>query len=497
MKISKISFKNIHSLRGEHHIDFSSGPLAESGLFAITGATGSGKSTLLDVITLALFNKVPRIGAITETVIEDQGGIMTRNTTDCYAEVEYIVEGKTYRSHWSIERNRNNNLKDRKQEITDVATGAIIDSGKSSVPAKNEALIGLSYDQFVKAIVLSQGQFSKLLKAKRDERNKLLEDITGAKDYRAIGIAVYRKFKDAKVARETQEVRLEEVELLPEEEKTKLIAQERELTKAKTTQKKALEVLKAEIDNKKGILKNELVLKTNNDLQKQLKKDLDAFKKEESRLQKHAKYVVHTPLISDYEQKDKALKEHTEELSKQTAHEKTVLKDYNDLLQQATTLLKKPVEPSEFNQALNTLNTTYTALKKDEDLAQAEAKLYEDAIKKLLGDINKDTVRIPFNGQPSTFVTGITPVENKVLGFLKTAQVDTTHQLEARENKVNESLAAVGSLKVAFTKYQSELQQKQSKETELKGSEAQVVKHSAILKDLDKELPVLDAEVTK
>ncbi|WP_417620008.1 AAA family ATPase [Oceanihabitans sediminis] len=497
MKISKIRFKNIHSLRGEHHIDFSSGPLAESGLFAITGATGSGKSTLLDVITLALFNKVPRIGAISKAVIEDQGGIMTRNAADCYAEVEYIVEGKTYRSHWSIERNRNNNLKDRKQEIIDVTTGAIIESGKSSVPTKNEELIGLSYDQFVKAIVLSQGQFSKLLKAKRDERNKLLEDITGAKDYRSIGIAVYRKFKEAQDACEKQEVRLGEVELLPEEEKTKLIAQERELTKAKTTQKKALEVLKAEIDNKKGILKNELVLKANNDLQKQLAKDLDAFKKEESRLQKHAKYVVHTPLISDYEQKDKALKEHTEELSKQTAHEKMVLKDYNDLLQQATTLLKKTVEPSEFNQALNTLNTTYTALKKVEDLAQAEAKLYEDAIKKLLGDINKDTVRIPFDGQPSTFVTGVTPVEDKVLGFLKTAQVDTTHQLEARENKVNESLATLGSLKVAFTKYQSELQQKQSKETELKGSEAQVVKHSAILKDLDKELPVLDAEVTK
>ena len=497
MKISKISFKNIHSLRGEHHIDFSSGPLAESGLFAITGATGSGKSTLLDVITLALFNKVPRIGAITETVIEDQGGIMTRNATDCYAEVEYIVEGKAYRSHWSIERNRNNNLKDRKQEIIDVATGAIIDSGKSSVPSKNEALIGLSYDQFVKAIVLSQGQFSKLLKAKRDERNKLLEDITGAKDYRAIGIAVYRKFKDAKVARETQEVRLEEVELLPEEEKIKLIAQERELTKAKTTQKKALEVLKAEIDTKKGILKNESVLKTNNDLQKQLAKDLDAFKKEESRLQKHAKYVVHSPLISDYEQKDKALKEHTEALSKQKEHEKTVLKAHDQLLEQAATLLKRSVTPNDFNEALTQLNTSYTALKKEEDLAHAEAKLYEGTIKKLLSDINKDTERIPFNAQPNTFRSGITPVKDKVQGFLTSAKIETAHELEIKETKLNENLAVVGSLKVAFTKYQSELQQKQSKETELKGSEAQVVKLSAILKDLDKELPVLDAEVTK
>src|SRR5690606_27989390 len=224
MKISKISFKNIHSLRGEHHIDFSSGPLAESGLFAITGATGSGKSTLLDVITLALYNKVPRIGSISKSVIEDEGGIMTRNATDCYAEVEYIVNQKTYRSHWSIERNRNNNLNDRKQEIIDVATGTILESGKSAVPAKNEELIGLSYDQFVKAMVLSQGQFSKLLQAKRDERNKLLEDITGAKDYRAIGAAVFKRYKAAADICKEQEIRLGEVELLPEEEGKALIA---------------------------------------------------------------------------------------------------------------------------------------------------------------------------------------------------------------------------------------------------------------------------------
>ena len=60
MKIKAIRFKNINSLRGEHKIDFESTPFDQSKLFAITGPTGSGKSTLLDVITLSLYNKVPR-----------------------------------------------------------------------------------------------------------------------------------------------------------------------------------------------------------------------------------------------------------------------------------------------------------------------------------------------------------------------------------------------------------------------------------------------------
>ena len=61
MRIDKIKFQNINSLKGEHEVSFGENPLKDSGIFAIIGPTGSGKSTLLDVITLALYNRVPRI----------------------------------------------------------------------------------------------------------------------------------------------------------------------------------------------------------------------------------------------------------------------------------------------------------------------------------------------------------------------------------------------------------------------------------------------------
>jgi exonuclease SbcC len=74
MKILKIRFENINSLKGLHEIDFTQKPLASSGLFAITGPTGSGKSTILDVITLALFNRIPRISEkISKNIIEKTG----------------------------------------------------------------------------------------------------------------------------------------------------------------------------------------------------------------------------------------------------------------------------------------------------------------------------------------------------------------------------------------------------------------------------------------
>ncbi|TDU39759.1 exonuclease SbcC [Gelidibacter sediminis] len=495
MKISKISFKNIHSLRGEHHIDFLSGPLAESGLFAITGATGSGKSTLLDVITLALYNRVPRIGAISKSVIDGEGGIMTRNTQDCYAEVEYIVNGKIFRSHWSIERNRNDNLNDRKQEIIDVLTGMIIESGKASVPLKNEELIGLSYDQFVKAMVLSQGQFSKLLQARRDERNKLLEDITGAKDYRAIGAAVFNKYKVAVAACKAQDIKLGEIELLPEKERQSLEKQASDLIKGKEGQRKNLEALKIEIEHRKGMLKQESILTINEKQQQELALALETFKHEERLLEQHAKYVGHNVLIANFEQKVNSLQELTETLKLQTTSYNAVVKEKEALLDTATVLVGKKIEEEHFVESLTQLRNTVNALKVQENIASSQAQIHEAQIKKILEDINADSLRVPFNTHPVKFKTSILPVKEKVQQFLKSVQIDREEDLVARESRAKEKSVLLNDLKLAVTQYASEVKNLESKDAELKGSTKLAESYQVQLKNLEKTLKPLEQEV--
>ncbi len=200
MRLLNIRLKNIQSLKGEHTINFAIKPLADAGLFLISGPTGAGKSTLLDVISLALFNKIPRFAprgteSVSRNEVEKAGSIITHFTDEAYAQVEYEAQEKIYRSTWRISKNRNGNFRDYEMELAEVESGLILDLKKSQVPDENARILGLNYEQFVKSIILSQGDFARFLRSDEKERAKLLEEITGSHIYRKIGQTVYAKNK--------------------------------------------------------------------------------------------------------------------------------------------------------------------------------------------------------------------------------------------------------------------------------------------------------------
>ncbi|AMM50012.1 hypothetical protein TH61_00815 [Rufibacter sp. DG15C] len=220
MKITSVRFLNLNSLQGEHLIRFDEAPLSESGLFAITGPTGAGKTTILDAITVALYGEVPRHNS-GKPIRE----IMTRHTGECKSEVEFIAHNKQYRSTWSLRRSRGKatgEFQSVHMELCLVEDGEPFDLKPSEVPKRVADIIGLDFQQFLRSVMLSQGDFTRFLKASESERSELLEKLTDTRIYSQISMAAYEKAKTEKQKLQDIEMRLQLDQLLPEESREAL-----------------------------------------------------------------------------------------------------------------------------------------------------------------------------------------------------------------------------------------------------------------------------------
>ena len=242
MRIIAIRGRNLASLAAPFEIDLTRGPLAGTGLFAITGDMGAGKSTVLDALCLALYGAFPRADPETrerildpsneEVQASDPRNILRRGAGEGFAQVDFIgQDGTGYRATWAVRRARAKaagrlQQVERKLEMLDGAANVAV--GVRDVLAAVETRTGLTYNQFCRTVLLAQGEFDAFLLASETDRADLLEKITGTEVYSRISRCVHEE-KDER-DRQIRDRRMAQsgIELLDDAGRQSLIAEQAE-----------------------------------------------------------------------------------------------------------------------------------------------------------------------------------------------------------------------------------------------------------------------------
>ncbi|WP_413616162.1 AAA family ATPase [Halomonas cupida] len=209
MKILALRLSQLASLPGPVEVDFRASPLGDAGLFAITGPTGAGKSTLLDALCLALFGNTPRLRHAPgrESPILDVDGselqtadprtLLRRGASSGHAEVDFIGRnGQRYRARWEVRRARNRadgKLQAVAQSLTNLDEDRLLTAQKREFAELLPQHLGLTFDQFTRAVLLAQSEFAAFLKADDNERADLLEKLTDTHEYSQISAAAWKR----------------------------------------------------------------------------------------------------------------------------------------------------------------------------------------------------------------------------------------------------------------------------------------------------------------
>lgn len=316
MQILKLSFENINSLKGAWTIDFQA-PDFRSGIFAIVGPTGSGKTTILDAICLALYGHTPRIGSITQNANE----VMNRDCDSCRSSLEFQTLSGRYRATWSQKKQKNFDKTGKYGQVVStmekfedgcwipITDGSKVTSKKQEV----QKIIGLSFDQFKRSVMLYQGDFAAFLKSKPNEKAQTLEQITGTQIYSLLSTKVYDLAEEQKKLFEDKQ---REVELSPVLDDAVVLTKQEQL-KGITEEAKVLETQISKIEKESrwisetAELRNQF-LRVKAELER-LKENRNEFFRKENvvRLAEHAQNIlpIFNTLIDKQSLREDSIKE--------------------------------------------------------------------------------------------------------------------------------------------------------------------------------------------
>ena len=178
MRLHNLAITAFGPFAGSEEVDLDT--LASAGLFLIHGPTGAGKTSILDAICFALYAAVPgaRTGARASLRSDHAAAGVVPEVT-----LEFTAAGRRLRVCRSPEFSR---TKKRGVGQTTVPATVILDelvgpdwknlgTRNDEVAMILKEILGMGLEQFIKVVLLPQGDFAAFLRASPEERRSVLE----------------------------------------------------------------------------------------------------------------------------------------------------------------------------------------------------------------------------------------------------------------------------------------------------------------------------------
>lgn len=387
-------------------IDFES--FQEDGLFLITGPTGSGKTMIFDAMIFALYGKTSGQIRQTDSLRCDHA----LNEIPTFVEFSFSLHQQNY----TIKRNPKYYLEGKKtpkqpSALLTLPDGKMVE-GIKEVNQKMISLLGVDDQQFKQICMIAQGEFTKLIMASSDEREKVLRELFHSETYQKleeklkVHLKTYQDKYDLLLNKRKdlmQELQVEDhQEYLSKQ--TKLIA----------SQQKEYDDLKKDLDQKKQQLQlyrlqNQRLIqlkdlkqqfqylkKQENDYQ-ELNKTVDTLKKAQETNYLYISYIKQQKKLQTLKLNQEDFLKQLKKLEKDY-QEKKVQADFLDYKQQTKEKLQNQIQETKqlINQIYQYQNDyqNLQTLKQQYRMLDEEHKLFLKKKEKFENGLQRDQERI-------------------------------------------------------------------------------------------------------
>ena len=164
-----LSIEGVYSYQVKQTIDFEQ--LTNAGLFGIFGKVGSGKSTILESIGFVLYGDTERM----KTNDKISYNMLNLKSNKASIEFDFLnFENKKYRFVVSWKREK------KFEKISSFERSAYVWEKGTWIPLQTSdatEIVGLSYDNFKRTIIIPQGKFKEFLDLTGKYRSEMMKEI--------------------------------------------------------------------------------------------------------------------------------------------------------------------------------------------------------------------------------------------------------------------------------------------------------------------------------